>query len=239
MAERTLLIVEDEPHMAELLQNRFQLEGFVVHHAADGLEALAQFTAVRPDLCILDVMLPKMDGFQVAREMRKIAPLAAFIFLTARNTLPDKQAGFNSGCDDYLTKPFLFEELLLRVNAVLYRTQGPKVHASGSLVFPTFTLHVRERTLEMPGRTITLTAKENRILYILLSNAGNMVERRFLVEQVWGSMNDYHSRSLDVYLTRLRKYVQLVPGITLTNVYGKGFLLQVAESRAGEAEPGS
>lgn len=239
MADRTLLIVEDEPHMAELLRSRFEQEGFVVHHAADGLEALARFTAVRPDLCILDVTLPKMDGFQVAHEMRKIAPLAAFIFLTARNTLPDKQAGFNSGCDDYLTKPFQFEELLLRVNAVLYRTQGPKVHASGSLVFPTFTLHVRERNLQMPGRTIALTAKENRILYILLSNAGKMVERRFLVEQVWGRMDDYHSRSLDVYLTRLRKYVQLVPGVTLTNVYGQGFLLQVAESRAGEAEQGS
>ncbi len=239
MAERTILIVEDEPHMAELLRSRFQQEGFVVHHAADGLDALAQFTAVRPDLCILDVMLPKMDGFQVAREMRKIAPLAAFIFLTARNTLPDKQAGFNSGCDDYLTKPFLFEELLLRVNAVLYRTQGPKMHASGSLVFPTFTLHVRERNLEMPGRTITLTAKENQILYILLSNAGNMVERQFLVEQVWGRMDDYHSRSLDVYLTRLRKYIQLIPGVTLANVYGKGFLVTVAESRAGIGEPGS
>ena len=239
MAERTLLIAEDEPHMSELLRSRFQQEGFVVHLAPDGLEALAQFTAVRPDLCILDVMLPKLDGFQVAREMRKIAPLAAFIFLTARNTLPDKQAGFNSGCDDYLTKPFLFEELLLRVNAVLYRTQGPKVHASGSLVFPTFTLHVRERNLEMMGRTIALTAKENRILYILLSNAGNMVERRFLVEQVWGSMDDYHSRSLDVYLTRLRKYIQLVPGVTLANVYGKGFLLDVADNPADIREPGS
>lgn len=144
--------------------------------------------------------------------------------------MPDKEAGFRSGCDDYLTKPFQFEELLLRVNAVLYRTQGPKVHASGSLVFPAFTLHVRERLLEMTGRTITLTAKENRILYILLSNAGKMVERKFLVEQVWGRMDDYHSRSLDVYLTRLRKYVQLVPGVCLSNVYGKGFVLNVSES---------
>lgn len=239
MAERTILIVEDEPHMAELLRSRFQGEGFVVHQAADGLEALQRFTAVRPDLCILDVMLPKMDGFQVARELRRIAPFAAFIFLTARDTLPDKQAGFQSGCDDYLTKPFLFEELLLRVNAVLYRTQGPKQHASASLVFPTFTLQVRERKLAMPGRTITLTAKENRILYILLSNAGRMVERRFLVEQVWGTMTDYHSRSLDVYLTRLRKHVQLVPGVTLSNVYGKGFLLDVAEGRADAQELGS
>lgn len=239
MAEPRILIAEDEAPMAELLCSNFEREGFGVHHAAEGLEAVDLFASVRPDICILDVMLPKLDGFQVAREIRRVDPMAAFIFLTARNTLPDKQAGFLTGADDYLTKPFQFEELLLRVNAVLYRTQGPKVHASGSLTFPHFTLHVRERDLEVQGRRIGLTAKETLILYILLSNAGTMVERRFLVEQVWGRMNDYHSRSLDVYLTRLRKYIQQMPGANLSNVYGKGFLLSVEENPTSSGKAGS
>lgn len=238
MADPSILIAEDEPHMADLLCTNFRREGFLTHHVADGLDAVNCFVAERPHLCILDVMLPKLDGFQVAREIRKVDPLTALIFLTARNTLSDKQVGFRAGADDYMAKPFLFEELLLRVNAVLYRTQGPKVHANGALVFPTFTLHVRERNLEVAGRTISLTAKEVRILFILLSNAGKMVERHYLVEQVWGRMDDYHSRSLDVYLTRLRKYVQRIPGATLANVYGQGFVLRVDESPASAAETG-
>jgi two-component system, OmpR family, response regulator len=232
MANPSILIAEDEPHMAELLCSDFRREGFRTHHAADGLDAVHCFAAERPAICILDVMLPKMDGFQVAREIRKVDPLTALIFLTARNTLSDKQIGFRAGADDFMTKPFQFEELLLRVHAVLYRTHGPKVHANGALVFSTFTLHVRERNLEVAGRTIPLTAKEVRILFILLSNAGKMVERHYLVEQVWGRMDDYHSRSLDVYLTRLRKHIQRIPGASLANVYGQGFVLRVAESPA-------
>lgn len=216
--------------MADMLQKNFVDEGYEATVANNGLDAVKCFSTGMYDLCILDVMMPKMDGLQVAKEIRRMDPSIGFLFLTAKSSLQDKQAGFDAGCDDFLTKPFEFEELALRVRAILQRTHGPKLHGLGSLAYGNFELHWRERILEVENQRIPLTGKEVQILYLLLTNAGQLVERTTIVEHVWGRMDEYHSRSLDVYLSKLRKYIRLIPGAELHNVYGKGFKIELVDS---------
>ena len=139
--------------------------------------------------------MPKMNGFQAAREIRQIDPYAAFLFVTARYSQADKENGFKLGCDDYMVKPFAFSELLLRINAILERTKGPAAWNSEVLEFKTFRLKFRDRKLEVGNKVISLTAKEMHILYMLAANLNNTVTRAEILEKVWGSDDIYHSKS--------------------------------------------
>lgn len=220
-----ILIAEDDPAMGQMFVESLTNAGYDPILAQDGLDAISLFKKHEIDLSVLDIMMPKMDGFHVAQEIKLIDPYAAFLFVTARYSQADKERGFKVGCDDYIVKPFSFLELTLRINAILERTKGPAARNTEILEFKSFRLKIRERTLEAGGKVIPLTAKEIQILHMLASNMNSTVARAEILQKVWGGEDIYHSRSLDVYLTRLRKYLKDVPNVELQNVYGHGFSL--------------
>jgi len=224
-----LLLAEDDQNMGRLLVENLRLSGHDAVLAADGAEAKRLYVQGAFDLCVLDVMMPIKDGFQVAQELREIDPRAAFIFLTARGTLMDKKEGFERGCDDYITKPFEFEELLLRIRAILERTIGPRLEREPQIRFGDLVLDLRERTLIFREGSIQLTEKEVRLLQILASNMSSTVTRAELLIKVWGKDDPYHSKSMDVYLTRIRKYLRKDARIDLHNVHGRGYRLEVKD----------
>lgn len=219
------MIAEDDENMGQLFVQNLADAGYEPILATDGLEAITLFKKHKIDLAVLDVMMPKMTGFQAAREIRQIDPYAAFLFVTARYSQADKENGFKLGCDDYIVKPFAFSELLLRINAILERTKGPTARNNEVLEFKTFRLKLRDRKLEVGDIVISLTGKESHILFLLAANINNTVTRAEILEKVWASEDIYNSKSLDVYLTRLRKYLKEVPEVELKNVYGQGFSL--------------
>lgn len=220
-----LLIAEDDSHLGALLAEGLRLAGYTAELAMDGHHAKRLFVQQPFDLCVLDVMLPKKDGLQLASEIREHDPSAAFIFLTARNTMADKLAGFSVGCDDYMTKPFEMDELLLRINAILERTKGPRLHKDPLVHFGRSTLNLRERTLMIAKDRIELTDKEVRLLHVLALHLGQTVTRAEVLTRVWGKDDPYHSKSMDVYLTRIRKYLRVDGTIDLQNVHGHGYRL--------------
>lgn len=226
--QRRVLIAEDDPNMGSLLEENLRMAGYETLLAVDGADARRLFASEAIDLCILDVMMPKKDGFQVAREIRELDPTAAFIFLTAKNTLMDKTQGFNAGCDDYVTKPFEVHELLLRINAIMERTAGPRLHRPPLVQLGRLTLDLRSRSLMLGKQRVELTEKEVRILQILGSHPNEVVTRTELLERVWGKDDPFHSKSLDVYLTRIRKHLRFDPGVVLHNVHGRGYRLVVS-----------
>lgn len=223
-----LLVAEDDPAMGELLIENLRRSNYDPVLAVDGQEAKLQFASGAFALCILDVMLPKKDGFQLAREFREMDPKAVFMFLTAKNTLLDKKEGFMIGCDDYLTKPFEIDELLLRINAILERTRGPRLHKEPILRFGRLTLDLREHTLCTKTERVGLTEKEVRLLQILVDHAGQTVTHVELLQRVWGKADPYHTKSMGVYLTHIRRYLRMDPGITLVNVHGHGYRLDIS-----------
>lgn len=224
-----LLVAEDDPAMGALLVENLRMSGYDPVLATEGQEAKRCYASNAFALCILDVMLPKKDGFQLAREIRELDPKAVFMFLTAKSTLLDKKEGFKIGCDDYLTKPFEIDELLLRINAILERTRGPRLHKDPLLQFGRLTLDLRERTLSSSQACIDLTDKEVRLLQILVDHAGRTVTHVELLQRVWGKADQYHAKSMGVYLTHIRRYLRMDPGITLVNVHGHGYRLDVAQ----------
>jgi two-component system, OmpR family, response regulator len=223
-----LLVAEDDPNMGPLIVENLRLAGYDVVLATDGVEAKRLFAAQRADLCILDVMLPGRDGTQLAREIREIDPSAPFIFLTAKSTQMDKTEGFKAGCDDFITKPFDMGELLLRLNAILERTKGPRLLRDPLIAFGRSTLDPRERVLRVGDQRMDLTEKESRLLHVLVNHLDRTVTRTELLERVWGKDDPYHSKSMDVYLTRIRKYVRMDGTLALQTVHGCGYRLALA-----------
>jgi DNA-binding response OmpR family regulator len=214
--------------MGALLVENLRLAGYEVALATDGIEAKRLFAAYGADLCILDVMLPGRDGTALAQEIREIDPSAPFIFLTAKSTQMDKTEGFKAGCDDYITKPFDMGELLLRLNAILERTRGPRLLRDPLIAFGRCTLDPRERVLRVSDQRVDLTEKESRLLHVLVNHLDRTVTRAELLERVWGKDDPYHSKSMDVYLTRIRKHLRLDGTLTLQTVHGCGYRLSLA-----------
>ena len=227
-----LLIAEDDPNLARLLGENLRLAGYQVEVMLDGTSARRAFSTKGADLCILDVMLPGKDGFTLAREIREIDPAIPFIFLTAKGTQADKTEGFKAGCDDYLTKPFNMEELLLRLNAILERTQGPRLFREPEIRFGGSVFDPRERVLDVCGHTVDLTSKESLLIHILVNHFGRTVTRTELLTRVWGKDDPYHSRSMDVYISRIRKHLQNDPSISLVTLHGCGYRLIDNDSSA-------
>lgn len=226
-----ILIVEDDESMSAMLMANLAAAGYATRLARNGVAGLLAYQRERADLCLLDVMLPERDGFELAAMIKGHDPDATFIFLTARNTILDKKKGFALGCDDYLVKPFELEELLMRVNAVLDRTQRTRTTAGKVIQFGNCTLAIKDRLLRTPEKEVALTEKEMRLMHLLAANLDRTISRSELLVKVWGKDDPYHSKSMDVYLTRIRKYLRGGSGLELTNVYGHGYKLQAEEGR--------
>ena len=221
-----ILLAEDDPNLGVLSQEYLSAKGFFVHLAVNGEAAFSQFLKERWNLCILDVMMPVMDGFTLAREIRKHNKEIPIIFLTAKTMREDAIEGFKAGADDYITKPFSMEELQMRIKAILKRTekaqeeQPPSEYRIGRYSFnPTL------QQLSMDGKIQRLTTRESELLQLLCLHKNDLLERNFALRSIWMSDQLESGRSMDVYITKLRKYLSADPEIEILNVHGKGFRL--------------
>ncbi|MDR9397619.1 MAG: response regulator transcription factor [Salibacter sp.] len=222
-----LLVVEDDPNLGTILTEYLRAKDFEVTLKANGKEGFEQFAKDNYDLLILDVMMPVQDGFTMAEEVRKIDKEVPIIFLTAKSMKEDAIEGFKIGADDYVTKPFSMEELMMRVNAILRRTQRGQNESEEKRVFQigdsSFDSH--KQVLTVANTEKKLTSKENQLLKLLCLNKNNVLERESALKAIWGDDSYFNSRSMDVYITKLRKYLKEDEKTELINVHGRGFKL--------------
>ena len=227
-----LLVVEDDPNLGTILAEYLRAKDYDVTLCVDGEEGFDSFTKKEYDLVISDVMMPKKDGFTMASEIRKINGKVPIIFLTAKSMKEDTIEGFKLGADDYITKPFSMEELLLRINAILRRTKSEILEEENvkDLNLGMFTFNPNERTLVSGDSTDKLTSKESQLLKLLAQNKNEVLEREFALKAIWGDDSYFNSRSMDVYITKLRKYLRPDESLEIINVHGKGFKLIVKKA---------
>ncbi len=231
-----ILLVEDDINLGDVLHDYLELQAYNVVRAIDGVEGLENFKLQKFDLLILDVMLPRKDGFTLAQEIRQFNQQVPIIFLTARGQAEDRVTGFKAGCDDYITKPFSSEELELRIEAILRRCRQAENNSQADVftsdsVFPLgkYTFDSYNHELRIDGRRINLTTKEVELLRVLYNNKNQLITREKTLKAVWGSDNYFIGRSMDVFITKLRKHLKDDPDISIVNVHGTGFRLEVKE----------
>jgi DNA-binding response OmpR family regulator len=225
-----ILLVEDDYNLGFVIQDKLKEQGFDVHLCTDGVEGLKRFGEHPFQMCIFDVMMPKKDGFTLARDIRKVNKNVPILFLTAKNQTEDRIEGFKAGGDDYLTKPFSTEEFLLRVQAILKRVNlvkeevAPKDLGIGTIVFDTENFVLRYAN----GEKQNLTKKEAKILQLLVQHTNKVLPRDIVLNSVWGQDDYFVGRSLDVFITKLRKYLKEDENVAISNIHGVGFKLTVA-----------
>ncbi|GAB4209612.1 MAG: response regulator transcription factor [Bacteroidia bacterium] len=228
-----ILLAEDDENLSFMLEQYLIQKGYDVTVKANGEEAFDIFCKKKFDLLILDVMMPKLDGFALARKIRQINTDIPIIFLTAKGSKEDTLEGFNSGADDYITKPFSMDELIARINAILKRTNVYKAIESTETVFEigdyTFNYAVKQLIHRPTKDTMRLTTKESDLMRLFAIHKNSLLDRSFALKSIWGDDNYYNSRSMDVYIAKLRKYLSKDPNISIVNVHGKGFQLYVKE----------
>lgn len=231
MSNQKVLLVEDDPNLGMLLDDYLSLKGkFDVVLCTDGDEGLKAFVGQHFDICILDVMMPKKDGFSLAKDIRKINDQVPIIFATAKGMMEDKSEAFNLGGDDYITKPFRIEELLLRINALLKRTSQqaqsdeptPTVFKIGS-----YTFDFQTQIITQNEQRQKVSTKEAELLRLLCLKMNQVLTREEALLQIWHDDNYFNGRSMDVFLSKLRKYLKEDPKVEIINVHGKGYKLLV------------
>jgi DNA-binding response OmpR family regulator len=222
-----ILLIEDHDTLGFALQAYLEMKGFEVLWSKDGDSGLQAFEKHPVDLCIVDVGLPGRDGFSLAREIRRQSPAQPLVFLTARALKADRLKGFDLGADDYLVKPVDEEELVARIRAILRRAQ-PESPKAETIPIGQYTFDVQNQELVFPGQPPRrLTEREAHLLLLLCQQKGQLLSRQQVLKEVW-SQNDYFTRrSMDVFISRLRKYLSADPAIEIRNVYGSGFVLEV------------
>ncbi len=225
----SVLLVEDEINLGTLLKDYLIAKGFDVVLCRDGQDGFDAFTKQTFDICLLDIMLPVKDGYTLSREIRQADKFVPIIFLTAKSLPDDKIEGFKSGADDYLTKPFNMEELLLRIKAVLKRTTtSPGVTDDDSkFQLGEYVFNSNRQTLQIGEDVRKLTSKESDLLRLLCLNQNKTLDRNTALKTVWQDDSYFNARSMDVYITKLRKYLSDDTRVEILNVHGKGFKLLV------------
>lgn len=220
-----VLLAEDDENLGVLLREYLKAKGYETDLYPDGDVAFKGFQSKTYDICILDVMMPKKDGFTLAKEIRQLNTSIPIIFLTAKSMKEDLVEGFSSGADDYMTKPFSIEELLLRVEAVLRRTRGDNITNQDIFTIGIYTFNATKQTLTTSDHEQKLTAKESELLKYLCFNRNGILDRNFALRTIWNDDSYFNARSMDVYITKLRKYMKDDPSIQIINIRGKGFKL--------------
>jgi len=229
---KRILLVEDDPNLGLLLQDYLQLKGkFDVVLCVDGDEGLRAFTRQGFDLCILDVMMPKKDGFTLGKEIRKIDQEVPIIFATAKAMMEDKSSAYNLGGDDYITKPFRIEELLLRINALLKRVAvkepAEALPAQTQFQIGEYSFDYTTQLIHYRGQHQKLSTKEAELLQLLCQKKNSVLTREEALLSIWHDDNYFNGRSMDVFLSKLRKYLREDPKVEILNVHGKGYKLLV------------
>ncbi|KGO94210.1 response regulator transcription factor [Flavobacterium subsaxonicum] len=227
-----ILLAEDDFDYASILKQYLEISGFRVTWAKDGAEALAVFAATQPDICVFDVMMPKMDGFTLAENIITDYPETPIVFLTAKGLKEDKIKGLKLGADDYVVKPFEADELILRINNILRRTQrSAPVSANNKqqITIGGYTFNTANYTLSFNNIVHRLTEKEVHLISYLNNNRNRLLKREDILTEIWGSDDFFSGRSMDVFISRLRKYFNEDPGITITGYRGLGLEFNVAQ----------
>ncbi|TVR73521.1 MAG: DNA-binding response regulator [Marinilabiliales bacterium] len=221
-----ILLAEDDENLGLLLKEYLKAKGFETNLFANGELAFRDFVKTQYDICILDVMMPVKDGYTLAKEIRQIDEDIPIIFLTAKSMKEDVIEGFSIGADDYMTKPFSMEELLFRIEAILkrtsssYKTAPPDEFNIGKYVFD-----LKKQTLQIGEKVNKLTTKESDLLKLLCTHQNKILDRNFALKTIWLDDNYFNARSMDVYITKLRKYLKEDESVEILNVHGKGFKL--------------
>ncbi len=228
MAERAhILLVEDDPSMGFLLEEFLLMAGYDVTLCKDGQEGLRAFRAGKFDLCLLDVMLPMIDGFCLGEQIRKYRKDLPIIFLTARTRKEDKLRGFRLGADDYIVKPFDEDVLLCRIQAILRRVSDAEPEPVDIEIFTIgdAQFNYATQSLQVKGKSRRITERESEVLRLLCLNKNNILRRQDALERIWGTDDYFLGRSFDVFIAKLRKYLKDEPNVRIENVFGVGFML--------------
>lgn len=225
-----ILLVEDDTNLGFVVSDQLKSEGYDVALASDGMEGFKRFNEESFDLCIFDVMMPKKDGFNLAEDVRRLNKSIPILFLTAKTMTEDKVKGFNIGGDDYLTKPFSSEELKVRVRALMKRVDIHHGEENTNLVhIGKYVYDVNNYTLTIDDKERKLTKKEAHILKLLAKFKNQVIAREMVLNAVWGKDDYFVGRSLDVFITKLRKYIADDPNVIIENIHGIGFKLVIQE----------
>ncbi len=227
-----ILLVEDDPNLSMVLTDYLEMLDYDIYHAKDGAEGYRAFKTRTFDLIILDIMMPKKDGFTLAGEIRNINTRIPIIFLTARSMKDDRIKGFQLGGDDYITKPFSTEELSLRISAILKRTQVNLLDMveenEDMYIIGKYSFDYKNMLLKIDDDERTLTRKEAALLKLLCLHKNKLLPREKALTTIWGENDYFIGRSMDVFIAKLRKYLKADPAISITNIHGTGFKLEVS-----------
>ncbi|MDL2238849.1 response regulator transcription factor [Bacteroidales bacterium OttesenSCG-928-K22] len=220
-----ILLAEDDPNLGSILQSYMEAKGYPAKLYVNGEEALNAYKNEHFDFLVLDVMMPIKDGFTLAREIRAIDAKIPILFLTAKAMEEDKRLGYEIGADDYLTKPFSMDELLMKIEAISRRCNPYGATSSNVFVIGKYTFDYTKQTLEFEGETQKLTSRESDLLKLLCINKNDILDRSFALKKIWLDDSYFNARSMDVYVAKLRKYLSGDPNISIMNVHGIGFKL--------------
>ena len=227
-----ILLCEDDENLGMLLREYVQAKGYICDLFGDGDAGYKAYLKGRYDFCILDVMMPKIDGLTMAQEIRSINSDIPIIFLTAKSLKEDILEGFKIGGDDYITKPFSMEELLFRIEAILRRVKGKKGKEITMYKIGKFTFDTQKQVLMTDDTATKLTTQESELLSLLCAHVNEILERNFALKTIWIDDNYFNARSMDVYITKLRKHLKADPSIEIINIHGKGYKLIAPEIEA-------
>lgn len=227
MEKLKVLVVEDDANLGTILTEYLEAKGYAPSLFKNGQEGFDAYISGGYQFCILDIMMPIKDGFTLAKEIRKIDKSIPILFLTAKSLREDAIEGFKIGADDYVSKPFSMEELLLRMDAILRRSGGgtEAKNIKESYEIGSFHFECEKQTLSREKSVVKLTSKESELLEILCASGKETLEREYALKKIWGDDTYFNARSMDVYITKLRKYFKSDPSIEIVNVHGKGFKL--------------
>jgi two-component system, OmpR family, response regulator VicR len=227
MGMTKILYVEDEVFLGKIVQESLSSRGYVVHMVTDGAEVIEAMKAFEPDICLLDVMLPNRNGFELAQDIRKIQAKLPIIFLTAKSQTDDVLQGFQAGGNDYIRKPFSMEELIVRIENLLklagQTPHSPSLEENGQIRLGNFIFDTRKYELRLGENARKLSHRETELLKILAEHRNFSVERKTILQQIWGDDSIFNSRNLDVYITRLREYLREDPRIQIITLKGVGY----------------
>ena len=228
MNEMTILVVEDHKPLQAMIQGLLENNGYAVRTAANGEEALAAIETTQPDLILSDIMMPRMDGFTLAKEIRAKDKVIPLIFITAKSLKEDKLKGYGLGADDYITKPFDEEELLWKIKAVIRRAPGKNIEIdAGIMTAGKYTFDFSTQSLVIDGKMKRITEKECEVLRYLSARRNRNIKREEMLIDLWGQNDYFLGRSLDVFITKIRKYLKDDPDLSIENVFGVGFIFNV------------
>ncbi|MBQ2030355.1 MAG: response regulator transcription factor [Bacteroidaceae bacterium] len=224
-----ILLCEDDENLGMLLREYLQAKGYETELFADGEAGYRGFVRGRYDICVLDVMMPKKDGFTLAQEIKQADKDMPIVFLTAKTLKEDVFEGFKLGADDYITKPFSMEELTLRIEAILRRVQGKRRTENAIFKIGSYTYDPHKQTLQRGEEKTKLTTKESELLTLLYQHANDILQREYALKSIWIDDNYFNARSMDVYITKLRKHLRDDEDVEILNVHGKGYKLIIPE----------